>query len=291
MLSDRHTADLEDNVSDPVRWAFLTGALLLRARKASLLLRDAGEPVLVAAAVIGIDPSIVSSIRIPIGKGLAGLVAERGIPLLGARGEERFICAPIIVGDRVEGVLYITGDPQEARYEDEDLATAALVARHIGHLLTWRRAPSTQPVVELPSTRDFEEMLERELARSKRLGMPLSLALIDLGDAPDTQSPEESGLIACIVTEALRRSVRRYDVVDHHAGGEFAVLLAAPSAPDEGVANRIAGIVHDALRGMDIDTPIRVGLAHCPRDGISSNELMTAAATRLQQSGKVRSIS
>jgi hypothetical protein len=63
----------------PVRSAFSTGVRLLQAGRASLLLRHGNEPVLFVAAAVGLDSSLVPDIRVQIGRGIAGLVVEKGI--------------------------------------------------------------------------------------------------------------------------------------------------------------------------------------------------------------------
>ena len=290
MDDEAHAGDLESAVDDAISWAFITVVRLLRSQKAILLLRELGQPTLVGRTAVGLDLSTVRSTRIRMGEGVAGIAAQRRALLLGALGDERFICAPIVVEGRVEGVLEITGDPGAAEYGDEDLAAAALLARHIGHLLA---QPGARPSVaaDLPRLEQLEVMLERELARSKRAGLPFALALIDLGDLPGTLGTEESAVIIARAMEALRPVFRRYDYIGYRGRGELALILAAPSEPNNSVIGRIADAITRACQDIDNNLEMRVGLAHCPRDGISVDELLTTADARLKHNGRVRSAS
>src|SRR5579875_2971406 len=101
MTTDQYLHDIRD-VSDPITWAFITGAHLLGAGRASLLLRSPDEPVLSAVATLGVELTTAPTIRVPIGEGIAGLVAERGVRFVGSRNGVVFMSLPIITDRGVE---------------------------------------------------------------------------------------------------------------------------------------------------------------------------------------------
>src|SRR5579859_4291193 len=79
MDSDEPPIDQFGLALGPIRSAFETAVQLLEAGRASLLLRDPNEAVLVVVASVGIDEDVLPAIRVPIGQQIAGLVADRGI--------------------------------------------------------------------------------------------------------------------------------------------------------------------------------------------------------------------
>ncbi len=100
----------------------------------SIYLADAELQQLTLSATIGLDPTAVEKVKLPIGEGLVGLCAQRGEPLAyehasaepGFRyfpetGEERYeslLAAPLIVQDVTTGVLVI--QTRKSRGFDQD---------------------------------------------------------------------------------------------------------------------------------------------------------------------------
>jgi len=294
MASNSWLKDAQDAGQDPVRWAFLTGAHLLEAGRASLLLRDGSAPFLVAEAAIGIDPSVIPTIRVPIGTGIAGTSAERGALLFGTRQSTTFITAPIITDRGVEGVLNLTHRLRGKQYSDEHVAAATKLAAHIAQLLTYRRHAPVELMGELHNRQVFGEALERELARSKRAGSPFSVAMVELVNAQGAVEQLGSARfeeVICHVGDALRGEVRRYDTVSRYGTHIFAVLLAAPSDPQSGIDRRIAAVVDEGFKRVEFEIAISVGLAHCPADGMSSHDLLTGAQARLAGERAVQRVS
>lgn len=286
--------DLGGAVDDPVRWAFLTGAHLLEAGRASLLLRDGSAPVLIAAAAIGIDPEIVPTIRVTIGRGIAGVVAERAGLLVGTRQNTTFISAPIITDGRVGGVLNLTNRLSGEQYGDEHVTATMMLTKHLAQLLAYRRMAVMDSASEPSSRQVFGEALDRELARSKRAGSPFSVAMIEVVIPQTLMEGTASNQIERAIHlfgEGLRRSVRRYDVVSRYGKLTFALLLATPSDPESGIHRRVAEVAAEVSRHVDFEIAVHVGLAHCPTDSISAHDLVTGAYARLGGDGPGQRIS
>ena len=276
---------------DPVRSAFMTGVKLLEAGRASLLLRDATEPVLVVTASIGIDASVLPSIRVPIGEGIAGLVAERGIALFGTRNGTTFLSAPVVTDRGVEGVLNLTNREGGKQYSAEHVTASRLVADHIAHLLEYGRYAAHDPVSGLPNRRAFEEMLERELARSKRAGSPFAVAFIDLDHLKainDRFGHAKGDEVIRSIGTALQRILRPYDFAGRYGGDEFAVVLAGPSDTESGIVERISHAVAGVSEQIDVDIEISIGVAHCPEDGTNPNQLVAKADDRMYENKRAK---
>jgi diguanylate cyclase (GGDEF)-like protein len=74
----------------------------------------------------------------------------------------------------------------------------------------------------------FKEHLSREIARVRRQGTPLAVALIDLDHfktVNDTYGHPTGDRVVKSVARVLQRRLRRTDVIGRYGGEEFAVLF------------------------------------------------------------------
>ncbi|HEX8917738.1 MAG TPA: diguanylate cyclase [Chloroflexota bacterium] len=281
---------------EPVTWAFLTGTRVLEAGRASLLVRDDDQPVLVVQASVGIDRDIADGIRVNVGQGIAGMVAERGMLFFGTRGDDTFLSLPVVTDRGVEGVLNLTNRMDGRPYVDADIEPARSVAQHLGRLMEYFRHENADIRAKRPETEasdqpertgqsDFYDMLERELSRSKRLGNPFAVAFVDV--VVHSATSEETHLDE--IEKALQRVLRRYDTAVHWDGSRFGLLLAGPGPVNDGVIRRITEAVGESLkRGIDETVAVRVGLAHCPGDGINAQQLLAVANERVRETTQAR---
>ena len=80
----------------------------------------------------------------------------------------------------------------------------------------------------LPNRRNFDVVLEQEIARSARYGAPLSLAMGDLDlfkNINDTFGHQAGDAVLKSLAALLRKSLRRSDYIARWGGEEFTVLL------------------------------------------------------------------
>ncbi len=86
----------------------------------------------------------------------------------------------------------------------------------------------TDALTMVANRRHFLELLERELARSRRYATPVSCVMIDLDhfkEVNDRHGHMVGDQVLVAVAEALRRSIRDSDVVARYGGEEFVLLL------------------------------------------------------------------
>jgi diguanylate cyclase (GGDEF)-like protein len=290
---------------DPIRSAFVMAVRVLEAGRASLLLRRDAQPrmgpgfsgdrldnvplppVLTMVAAVGIEPSLVESIRVPLGQGMAGIVAEKGLSLLGRSvTNQTFVIAPVISHAGIEGVLSLTDRLGGRQYTSADLASSTFVAGHIADLLEYRRQAMIDTVTGLPNRRAFDEALERELARASRAAKQFSVVFLDVDElkAVNDRAGHAAGdELLRNVGRALLRETRQYDFAARIGGDEFGVQLADTKEDQSSLARRIS------TRMESIGYSLSVGIARYPEDGRTARELLEAADKRMYEDKRAHS--
>ncbi|MDR7411678.1 MAG: GGDEF domain-containing protein, partial [Armatimonadota bacterium] len=141
------------------------------------------------------------------------------------------------------------------------------------------RLSTTDPLTDLLNRRMFVEIGQRELARHRRYGDPVSLVLLDLRHfkrVNDTLGHQAGDAVLQWVAHVLRRRMRRTDYAFRLGGDEFALLL--PGTGSSG-ALALAESLYQALRSGDglRGADVTVGVASCPEHGATVDDLLRAA--------------
>jgi len=116
---------------------------LLRTEIGSLMLVDKETNMLEIVAARGLPEELVKNVHIPIGKGIAGKVAEEGEPILCENIEtdkrfsrqsndkytsKSFVSVPLKVQNRVIGVLNINNKESKQKFDEKDLRLLTILA-------------------------------------------------------------------------------------------------------------------------------------------------------------------
>jgi diguanylate cyclase (GGDEF)-like protein len=123
----------------------------------------------------------------------------------------------------------------------------------------------------LHNRRAFNEALADEVKLARRLGIPLSVAMIDIvnfKEINDHWSPAEGDRCLRAVAEALSSSLRDPDQVFRWGGDEFALILTGTAAKDAGsMRDRLTLIVSSACARPDDEAiEIRFAVAEVHED-------------------------
>jgi diguanylate cyclase (GGDEF)-like protein len=215
---------------------------------------------------------VIMILRDMVGGASSGYAALLVLPVLWlalySDGEAVAICVAGVAGALVTPIL-IAGDPRypasEWRWTGITVTVVAvtgytvlrLVAR--SHKLAARLAElaATDPLTHLPNRRSWDEQLAREIARARRTGQPLSVALIDLDGLKAVN--DEFGHLAgdALLQDSARAwqaQTRAEDVLARYGGDEFAVLLPGCPLPE-------AVVVIDRIRAATPGTSCSCGVA------------------------------
>ncbi|GAA6734400.1 diguanylate cyclase [Thermus oshimai] len=203
------------------------------------------------------------------------------------------LCLPVTYQGEVLAYLNLDNLHDPRAFGEDSLEAARFFAAPLATLLheshsrrLLEEAALTDPLTGLGNRRAFERAFQEELARAKRYGYPLALAVLDLrGFKPinDRLGHAMGDLALKRVAEALKRGRRNGDKVFRWGGDEFAVLF--PHTPKGGAvaaAFRHAQAIGEiCLEGHCLG--VNIGVAAFPEDGDTEDALLSAADTRMYQ--------
>ncbi len=269
------------------------------------ILRDG---VLMPEYVNGDNYRLFSSLRIPLGEGLSGWVAQNRKPIVNGNPSvepgylndpDKFstlrsaLAVPLEGVSGVIGVLALYRGERDAFTSDHLrilLAVSGKMALAIENALKYQQAESsatTDYLTGLPNARSLFLQLDRELARCKRDNVSLTLMVCDMNGFKkinDRFGHLEGNRVLRLFAQALKDSCREYDYVARMGGDEFVVI--APGLATDAAAKKIEQIRPLARKagfevcGEDI-LSLSVGLAVSPEDGNDAEQLLTQADRRM----------
>ena len=278
-------------VQDLLESIFKVATSLVRGERASLLLREENsETHFIIAMARGLADDVRLQARIREGEGVAGRVAATKRPLLVGAGaapvaasgryrSDSFVSVPILVDDRALGVLNVTDREDGRPFELTDLETLEVLAGHIATCLVQQRRDEelvelaeTDPLTRLFNRRHFDRRLDAEFRRAQRTDEPLGLLIIDVNSFKqinDVLGHRVGDEVLRLVAEAMRRTVRTYDVPVRYGGDEFAVILpnadvAASGSVGERIVTAAAGLLTREVLAAVPSVGLSIGVATIP---------------------------
>ena len=166
---------------------------------------------------------------------------ELGLPAV-ARGRGLLLSLRLVVPIVEDGVetgalaAYARGTaafgPEHARVLQALAESAAPGVANARRFAEAELRALTDQLTGVRNRRGYDEELERELARSRRTGRPLSLLLVDLDDFKQVNARFDfpgGDLVLQEYADLLERAARATDTVCRRGGEEFAILLPETS--------------------------------------------------------------
>jgi diguanylate cyclase (GGDEF)-like protein len=142
-------------------------------------------------------------------------------------------------------------------------------------------------LTNLPNARSLFLRLDSELARCRRMNIPLAVLVCDLDgfkQVNDSFGHLTGNKVLSSVADGLKANCREYDYVARMGGDEFVLLL--PHITPESVDDRISQMRRIAAEAGEIIPGKRflsmsVGEAFYPLDGSNAEELLATADRRM----------
>lgn len=277
----------------------------------ALLMVDSGKGELYYVSVDGRENPRLSDLRIKIGDGLAGWVAEHGETLLvpdasqDARlgttaGESGFVVRsaiglPIRGRKGTHGVLEIF-NPHLDENSDYLIAFlhilvdyAAIAIENAQDLARIQQLTITDDVTGLFNARHLYNLLGQELEIAQRKSGALSLVFLDLDrfkDVNDGHGHLIGTELLAQVGACLKNLIRETDSCFRYGGDEFVVLMPGTTREQ---ALQLARAIHVTLsqsvfvcrRDLQLRIGASAGIATYPGDGRTVHEILGAADQRM----------
>jgi len=263
---------------------------------------------LVPEYVNGDNYRLFSSLRIPIGQGLSGWVAQNRKPIVNGNPSvepgylndpAKFSSLRSALALPLEGVAGVTGVLALYRSERDAftsdnlrilMAVSSKMALSIENALRYQQAESsatTDYLTGLPNARSLFLQLDRELARCKRDNTTLTVMVSDMDgfkQVNDRFGHLEGNRVLRLFAQALKDICREYDYVARMGGDEFVVV--APGLAMDASSKRaeqmraLAKQAGSEVCGEEI-LSLSVGRAVYPEDGEDAEQLLAEADRRM----------
>ena len=258
--------------------------------------------------VSGENFRILSSLKIRVGEGLCGWVAENCKPILNGNPQveagyiadpEKYatlrsaLAVPLEGLNGTVGVLSMYHANQDAFAPDHLrilLAVASKVALSVENALKYQQAESsatTDYLTGLPNARSLFVHLAQEVVRCRRMKTSLAVMVCDIDgfkQINDSFGHLEGDKLLREFSTRLKDACRGYDYVARMGGDEF--VITAPGLSPEAAEEKSNRLNHAAIEsgrhtcGREVIT-LSVGTAFCPENGYDVETLLAEADRRM----------
>lgn len=303
------------NLEEVSRRILDQAAEILEVDHASLMLLNDDSTELEVVAARGLRSDAAGKVRVQLGEGISGSVAETGQAILiedlsshpvysrDARAQQEWtslISVPLKVRDRVLGVLNVNNKKSGAPFTSGDLkmlmALAQLAAISIQNARTYQNA-ITDRLTSLYNYGYFREQLDRTIEQCREHNETLSLLMFDIDHFKNFNdvNGHELGNVALVGVASLcmvnsrQAGDRVPDLVARYGGEEFMILLrGVTTARAMEVAERVRVRVESEHFPGGENQPfgkvtISIGVACFPEHAETGDELINKADEALYE--------
>jgi diguanylate cyclase (GGDEF)-like protein len=277
----------------------------------TLLMLDEATQELYYAIAAGGEEASLRDLRVKMGEGVAGWVAQHGETLIvpeaiddprlndpptpNVRRVRSVIALPLRGRKGTHGVIEIV-NPHAGQLNDYTIAFLHILADHAAiaienahDVARIQQLTITDDTTGLFNVRHLYDVLGRQLDRSNRNGVPLSLAFIDLDRfklVNDVHGHLIGSELLSRAGQRLQELSRKQDYCFRYGGDEFVILMPET---DSWTALTQASEVHRGLMattfrmktGLELTVSASIGLSTAPDDGTTVHAVIGVADGRM----------
>jgi diguanylate cyclase (GGDEF)-like protein len=281
---------------------------LITADMWTLLMMDDSRSELYYAIASGNGESSLRDLRVRVGEGVAGWVAEHAETLIVPESEDdprlhetlsadhrvvrSVIAMPLRGRKGVQGVIEIL-NPRASQMSDYTIAFLHILCDHaaiaienahdVAHI---QQLTITDDTTGLYNVRHLYKALELEVERCQRHGRPVSLAFIDLdrfNSVNDVHGHLVGSELLGRVGARIKQIARPKDMCFRYGGDEFVVMMPETTAGEALVAatDLHYELINTRFRmnsGLELTASASIGLATCPPENAVHAIIGTADA-------------
>ncbi len=275
----------------------------------SLLMIDDSSNELYFEIAIGAGADKLKDVRLKVGEGIAGWVAENGEPVLieDVKRDPRFtarideitqldtrsvVCVPIKGKEKVLGVIELVNCLGRESFRKSDIPIlksladyAAIALENARYIQRIEQLTITDDCTALYNARHLNFVLDAEIYRSTRYGYEFSVIFLDLDHfkaVNDTHGHLVGSKLLWMIGDLIKGHLRLIDYAFRYGGDEFVVLLPQTSKENAlQVVRRLKNLLNSSIffqeDGLNIKVTASFGVAAFPNDGRSRRELLRMA--------------
>ncbi len=275
----------------------------------SLLLVDEARRDLYFELAVGKGAEALKDVRIQLGQGLAGWVAQNGQAVIvpDVSKDKRFfaqvdektkmetrsiVAVPVRFRDHVLGVIELINCVGPEGFHERDLALlealsdfAAIALENARHVQKIHELTITDDCTTLYNARHMNYILDTEIHRSQRYGFEFAIVFIDLDyfkKVNDTYGHLMGSKLLAEIGSAIKTNCRLVDFAFRYGGDEFVIMLPQSSKENAFVvARRLHRLIGETTwlksEGLSVRITASVGVSAYPTDSKTKSDLLHLA--------------